>query len=80
MIVTIEYEVKVSLAPFKFYQYSDEADGKIISDAAVTKIDFGDFTADMAFVRDSNKGIKLVLFPPPDITIKPIEPDAENGT
>jgi hypothetical protein len=78
--IDVKYEVKTEFSPFRLYQYSDESIGKVIGDAAVSKLELGDFSGDVTFVKDPEQGIKLAFFPQSGIRITDIKPDKESGT
>jgi hypothetical protein len=79
IVLEVKYEVIVGFTPFKLYQYSDTSDGNVIGDAAVANIDFGDFSGDLAFVHDPQRGIKLAFFPPMGYKATLKQLDKDNG-
>jgi hypothetical protein len=62
-IVEIDYEVTETVVPFNLVKYTDKDSGRLITDAAVAQVDFGDYSGKFMIVYKEDEGGEAVFVP-----------------
>jgi hypothetical protein len=61
--ITLRYQVRTFLAPFRFHQYMDSGAGKEIYSAAFAPINAGDLQGDILMRRVEGEHIEVIFVP-----------------